>query len=120
MSRTDATIGAPYDERARKPDTGYKGTRYIFDVYFDEYNGPSPAVDRLTEWYVEGNTERGKFKDGRIGIRNNYRPKLNVTPLYESGYKFVLFELLHDLKYKSEAHARIILEYSGTGADSIT
>ena len=112
-SRTQTQVSAPFQETARKPDTGFNGTRYILNVFFDESIAAALAIARIRTWSEEPNSVKGKFKNGRFGIRNEYRPEFNLTPDNTEGYKLVSFEINHDLAYAGIIPGTIILEYSG-------
>lgn len=114
ISRTQTQNPAPFLEIARKPDTGFEGVRYAITVLFDESAGRAGAIAKLSEWLQSPNSIRGKFKEGRFGIRNDYRPEFNLLPDNNQGYKIVNFDLTQDLTIQSLFKGVIILELSGT------
>lgn len=113
MSRFKTSNPAPFSEMIVKPDTGYSGTQYQLNVLFDERAGRSLAITKFRDWLAESNTVRGKFRHGRIGVRNNYRPEFDLTPNNGSGYKLVYFELFQDLAVNYLIPGLAILEHGG-------
>ena len=113
MSRTPTENPAPFQEIARKPDTGFGGNRYTIQVFFDEEFGNSSAIAKIRDWHSEENAIKGKFKEGRFGIRNDYRPEYNLTPNNDAGYKLIHFETSQELLHRTMVRGTIILEFSG-------
>ena len=114
ISRTSTENPAPFEEFARKPDTGFAGNRYTLNVFFDESDGNrAEAIEKIKEWITQENSEKGKFKEGRFGIRNDYRPEFNLTPDNTKGYKILTFDINQDLLHHTIVRATIVLELSG-------
>ena len=114
LSRTPTENPAPFLETARKPDTGFAGNRYTFQIFFDESDGNrAGAIEKLRDFEVQANFIKGKFKEGRIGVRNDYRPEFNLTPDNTAGYKLVSFEITQELLHHTLIRGTIILEFSG-------
>lgn len=114
MSRTETQNSSPFQEMARKPDTGFSGNRYTIRAFFDESAETAAAIARLIQWYTESNSTIQIFKNGRFGIRNNYRPEFNLTPNNDAGYKLVHLEITQEQRTPRLILATIILEFSGT------
>ena len=114
MSRFKTSNPAPFSETNTKPDTGFEGTKYEVHLLVVEEDGTaSGSIERLRDWFRETNKLRGKYKHGRFGIRNDYRPELNLTPNNEAGYKLVHVEIDQDLNINSLISIFLILEFSG-------
>ena len=130
MSRIDARNPAPFAENTPRPDTGFDGTRLEINLEFYEReriignSGTPPSTDAdtnnmakgielLRNWFREDNSIRGRFRHGRIGIRNDYRPEFNLIPDNYGGYKLVHFEINHDLTVAYHVPATVILQYAG-------
>ena len=113
MSRTPTENPAPFQEIARKPDTGFSGNRYTLQVFFDEEFGKSLAIAKIRDWHSEENAIKGKFKEGRFGIRNDYRPEYDLTPNNDAGYKLIHFETTQELVFHKMVRGTIVLEFSG-------
>ena len=111
--KTDTSNPAPFQEIARKPDTGFSGLRYILNVYFDEQIGQAKAIATLRDWSIVDNTIPQKFREGRIGLRNNYRPEFNLTPDNTAGFKIISFDIDQNIAFNSVVKGIIILEFSG-------
>ena len=119
ISRTRTKNAAPFSDESRMPDTGFSGVRLMVKLFFDEstiHNGivqKSKAIQRLTYWYVNRNTKRGIWREGRLGIRCDYRDEFDLVPEYDSGYKLVEFRLMQELKYNPAPSGYLVLEHSG-------
>ena len=114
LSRTSTDNPAPFQEIARKPDTGFAGNRYSLNVFFDESDGNRAlAIAKLRDFETQQNFIKGKFREGRIGLRNDYRPEFNVIPDNTAGYKLISFELTQELLHHTIIYGTIILEFSG-------
>ena len=113
MSRTQTSNSAPFLDEARKPDTGYSGNRYLFELFFNEEGGAAGAIQKIRDWMKEENALKGKFPQGRFGIRNDQRPEFNLTPTRTTGYKIIYFKLTQDMLYPIYPTATLILEMSG-------
>ena len=117
MSRGQTDNPAPFLEQNRKPDVGFSGLRYTLDVTFDESDGTSGAIGKLRDWYAQGNDIKGVFREGRFGLRNNYRQEFDLVPSGDAGYKLAHFEISHDLLNKRLSRGIIVLEFSGDPAE---
>lgn len=114
MSRTPTENPAPFQQVSRKPDTGFGGNRYTINVVFDESDGNrAGGIAKLRDWLAEDNAS-SVFREGRFGIRNDYRPEFNLTPRNDAGYKLIHFDTSQELVYRTITHAVIILEFSGS------
>ena len=114
LSRTTTENPAPFEQFARKPDTGFAGTRYTCQVFFDESDGSSAeAIEKIAEWMRQDNAIKGKFKNGRFGVRNDYRPEFDLLPDNTKGYKFVSFDINQELLHHTLVRGTIVLELSG-------
>lgn len=115
ISRNPTENPAPFQQVARKPDTGFSGNRYTLHVVFDESDGNSAgAIAKIRDWMSEDNFVRSTFREGRFGIRNDYRPEFNLTPNNDAGYKLLHFETSQDLLHHTIVRGVIILEFSGS------
>ena len=110
--RAQTKLDVPYTDDVRKPDTGFTGDTYILYVQFDERLGIAGGIDRLRSWIREPNFIRGKFRHGRIGVRNNFRPEFNLTPNNDRGYKIVNMTLDQEVQYPFTRY-EIVLELAG-------
>lgn len=122
MSRIDTRNPAPFAENTPRPDTGFDGLRIEMSLMFDERarfighatkDTPAKGIGLLRNWFREDNSIRGKFRHGRIGMRNDYRPEFNLKPDNYGGYKLVHLEIDHDLDVPYYIRATIILQYAG-------
>ncbi len=113
LSRARNSNASPYTEEPKKPDTGLSDLMYEITLLIDESAGTAGAIKKLRNWFREAGTVRGKFKEGRFGIRNNYRPEFNLTPSLNAGYKFTDFDCLHDLGIRALFRVTLIMEFSG-------
>ena len=113
MSRTPTANSAPAQNIARKPDTGFAGTQIILQVLFYEGDVTAPEIATLRNWYIQDGAIAGSFKNGRFGIKNDYRPEFNLDPGNGAGYKLVHFEVNQELKHNDFVPGTIILEFSG-------
>ena len=113
MSRTETQNAVPFQEIARKPDTGFSGTRYTIRAFFDESLDEARGIETLVNWYSEPNAIAQLYRNGRFGIRNDYRPEMDLTPNNDAGYKLVHLDIAQDLKVSRVVLATIILEFSG-------
>lgn len=111
--KTETQNDAPYQERTRKPDTGWAGAEYMFYAYFDQRAGKSLALKKLIQWTSEEGTLDGRFRDGRIGLRNNYLDELDLVPTREAGYKVSLVQGDIDLSVHQVLLVPIKLTFSG-------
>ena len=140
--RFDTTNAAPYEEATARPDTGYHGTMLEMSLLFDEYermkdtrtevqkaaDPPTPpiyvpdatgrhnrakAIERLRDWEREDNSIRNKFRNGRIGLRNDFRPEWNVIPDRHGGYKIINFETFSSAEVPRWTTGYLTLQYSG-------
>ena len=123
MTRIDTRNPAPFAENTPRPDTGFDGTRLTLEIEFSERTrvigsatdaaNRAAAIARLRDWHREDNSVRGRYRHGRIGIRNDYRPEFNLKPDNYGGYKLASFEMPHDLIVAYHIPATIILQYAG-------
>ena len=130
MSRIDTRNPAPFAENTPRPDTGFDGLRVEMNLLFDERerkigrtgnplsdtpdkNNMAKGLALLRDWFREDNSIRGKYRHGRIGMRNDYRPEFNVVPDNYGGYKLVHLETDHDLDVPYYIRTTIILQYAG-------
>lgn len=113
MSRFQTDNPIPYQNKTNKPDTGFSGTRYQLNIFFNESDGLAGGVNILKKWYKEDNAITKKFRHGRFGIRNDYRPEFNLIPDNTAGYKLVHYDLFQDLAINHLVPGVIILEFSG-------
>ncbi len=116
MTRTPAEVPAPFLDEARKPDTGFAGNRYTLQLFFDESLGTAASIEKLRDWFINSNSIKAKFKNGRFGIRNDYRPEFDLVPNNDAGYKLVHFEIMQDLAIPTLFRGTVILEFSGDPA----
>ena len=103
----------PHANETDKQDTGYSGNTYSFTAYFYEGVGRAGGIAKLRDWIIEDQTIDTLFDNGRIGIRNDFRPEFNLTPNNDSGYKIILLEPLQDLGLHTRVVVSIVLEHSG-------
>lgn len=114
MSRWNTSNAAPYSEESKKPDVGFSGIRMELKLLFNEMDVErSKAVNTLGRWFIEANTVPGKFREGRIGVRNNYRSEFNLLPIYSSGWKVAHFEIFTEMLYHNLPTGFLILIHSG-------
>lgn len=120
VDRTNTKNSAPFTDEAKRPDTGFSGIMLEANIIFDQSTFDShgvlnraKAVRRLLYWYAHRNTVRGIYREGRLGLRNNYRPEFNLVPTYDSGWKLIHFDLFQDLKFNAVQTGQIILGHSG-------
>ena len=124
MTRIDVRNAAPFAENTPRPDTGFDGTRIEMQIEFSERErvighatkdvpNRAKAIARLRDWFREDNSIRNKYRHGRIGIRNDYRPEFNLIPDNFGGYKLAQFSMPHDLTVAYHIPATIILQYAG-------
>ena len=130
--RFDTTNPAPYEEATARPDTGYHGTMLELTFVFLEtaraqiqnlrgetqpdFTGQSNragAIARLRDWEREDNSIRGKFRNGRIGFRCDYRPEFNLRPDNQGGYKIISFETFSNLEVPWQTTGHLVIQYSG-------
>jgi len=113
MSRTPTENPAPYAEEVRKPDTGFQGTRYVFNALFMP---GSDAVATLVKWYRESSDVPGVFTDGRFGFKlTGHGTEFNIHPERYRGLKLASVHFIHQIEFGKQ-HATIILEQSGDAA----
>ncbi len=103
----------PHANRADKPDTGFSGDLYTFEVVFDEESGTAQAIAKFRDWLAEDQTVDGIYDEGSIGVRNNYRPEFDLVPNNDAGYKVVNFTIHQNLTLQNFVYATIVLEFSG-------
>ena len=111
MERTRTNNPAPGQEEARKPDTGFGGITYTYNVYFEP---GATAIQRLREWFTEKSIVRSSnpLPHGRFGVRDTDHPEFDVHPAAGHGLKLTSFTL--DFVGNSfKRNGRIILEFSG-------
>ena len=111
MERTRTNNPAPGQEEARKPDTGFGGITYTYNVYFE---AGAAAIVRLREWFTAKSIVRGSnpLPHGRFGVRDTDHPEFDVHPADGHGLKLTSFTL--DFVGNSlRRNGRIILEFSG-------
>ncbi len=114
MMRTQTDNAAPFQEESRHPDTGFSGVRYTIHVVFDERdNNYAKSIERLVKWQGEDQFIKGRYANGRIGIRNDFQPEFNLVPDNTSGYKIASVTSTHDGEYHQIRTAEIILIQSG-------
>ena len=115
MKRRQTDNPAPFMELNRKPDTGFVGNTYIINVIFKEFGADkNEAIARLRNWAREDNFVRGDYRNGRFGLRNDYRPEFNLTtPNDMAGYKIQSVDIEQDLQHKNIVKCQIIMEFSG-------
>ena len=113
MSRWNTSNAAPYSEESKKPDVGFSGIRLELKLVFNEMERKSKAINTLGRWFIEANTIPGKFREGRVGIRNNYRSEFNLLPVYTSGWKVAHFEIFTEMLYHNLPTGFLIMTHSG-------
>ena len=111
-NRTQTQNSSPFTDAAKKPDTGFGGTRYSLELYFNEDEGVAGGLATLKRWANTQNDVRGVFRDGRIGIRNNWRPEFDLQPEADKGYKIASFRVKQMLKTPRIVMATLVLELS--------
>ena len=135
--RFDTTNPAPYEEATARPDTGYHGTTLELKLLFLEQDRvqdrgstfrPSNqryrpdfagehnlarGIATLRNWQREDNSVRGKYRNGRVGFRCDYRPEFNLIPNNEGGYKVVSFETFTSLQTPYWTEGYLVIQYSG-------
>ena len=122
-NRFDTRNPNPFSENTIRPDTGYSGTMVQLDLLFDETDRViSSATEKdyrakgialLLNWSRSDNTVRSRFKNGRIGMRNDYRPEYSLKPDNFGGYKVLSFDPVTRTPHPYYTRARLILQYSG-------
>ena len=121
--RFDSRNPAPFAENTPRPDTGYSGTMIKLNLLFeelervpsaaDEWDNRAGGIARIIDWSRRDNSVRGKFKHGRIGFRNDYRPELNTRPDNFGGFKLAHYEFDSESKENYYTRMQVILQYSG-------
>ena len=106
----------PHANKADKPDTGFAGDTYTFELVFDEETGRAGAIAKFRDWLAGDQTVDGIFDEGSIGVRNNYRPEYNLHPNNNAGYKVVSFSIHQNLALQNFVYGTLILEFSGDPA----
>ena len=112
-NRTDTKNPAPFLNMARVPDTGFDGNMYTLNLYFDERAGLAEGIKRIVQWQSRDNALPTIFKNGRFGIRNNYRPEHDLVPDNTAGYKLHKFNTFTDLRVSRVTFGTLILKFSG-------
>lgn len=132
--RYDTTNPAPYEEATHRPDTGYHGTTLEIALLFleddrtqDQGVGKVPRIEpdftgqdnraagiaRLRDWQRQDQSIRGRFRDGRMGFRCDYRPEFNLKPDNNGGYKIISFETFTSLETPYWTTGYLTIQYSG-------
>ena len=143
IDRSNTMNPAPYLEETRKPDTGFRGMRYVIKgLFIDTRDDPdgkdddpatktdnfpySPTrqgahadIGRLAGWFKVSSDIRGKFKNGSFGIINTRAPEFDVHPRRSDGtspsggLKLVGLDFSEQIEYGIRT-AIITLEHSGS------
>ena len=121
--RFDSRNPNPFAENTLRPDTGYSGTMVRMYLFFleedrivsadNENSKRAYGISRIRDWSRQDNTVRGLFRNGRIGLRNDYRPEFNVRPDNFGGYKIAHFDLDSESRINYHTRMELILQYSG-------
>ena len=85
IDRSQTQNPAPYLEETRKPDTGFRGMRYVIKALFRGDSSPSSYgahsdIEKIATWFKESSDIRGAYKNGRFGIFNERAPEFNIHP----------------------------------------
>jgi len=113
MGRTQSSNPAPFQEAARKPDTGFQGARYAVSVWFDRSGGIPDGFERLASWMTQPHAIAGKFREGRFGIRDDFLGSLDLVPTTAAGFKIDSFAPDYRTKNPDIITAELVLEFSG-------
>ena len=117
IGRTNTKNPTPFQERSRRPDTGFDGTKHVFNIFLDESTGKAAARTKLVQLASQDNTLDGRFRGGRLGLRNNYWDDFDLVPTRESGYKLSIVNGFKDLNTPDFMTATIELEFVGLASD---
>jgi len=116
LGRTPTENPAPFQEIARKPDTGFGGARYVASVWFDRSGGIPQGLSRIASWATEPNAISGKYRNGRFGIRDDFLGILDLVPDNSAGFKIESFSPHYRTRNPDVITAEITLEFSGDAA----
>ena len=112
--RTHTENAAPFQDEARKPDTGFAGTRYTLYCVFNEEDAEySKGMKVLQRWLGEPHYVKGRYPNGRFGFRDDFQPEFNINPSKTVGLKITKVESTHDVEYHQIRYVTIELEQSG-------
>jgi len=113
-TRTQTMNPLPFEDEARKPDTGFSGTRYTLELMFYDLQsaGLHPDITKIRTWMREPQIN-DDFHEGLIGIRNDFERNYNLVPVEGAGFRIIDFHLQHVLKTPTIKHGTLVLEFSG-------
>ena len=85
----------PFHNLTKKQDTGFSGIRLVLKLRFYELDGvDNVALTRLLGWlHTSQGSVRGKFTNGRFGLRLDSQPQYNLTPIKASGWLLGTYSL---------------------------
>ena len=114
-TRTQTMNPLPFEDEARKPDTGFSGTRYTLELIFQDLqttNGVHPDIKKIRDWMRE-NQISDDFHEGKIGIQNDFERNYNLVPEETAGFKIVDFQLRHALNTPTIKRGTLVMDFSG-------
>lgn len=111
--RTD--VPNPDERTIRKPDTGVAGMQFQIDMIINEKVTNSKAAAKLFLFYLDRNIVRGKFGQGRIGIRFDkfQSGSFDVIPDNLQGCKIIQVQVDDQLSWGGFIPVSVIIEFVG-------
>lgn len=118
VMRADAHNPAPQLDIARKPDVGFGGTEVVIRAHVRRtYSTPdapwSAGYHRLLEWVRESSEIKGKYPNGRYGLRYDLDPDFDCEPDDTGGYKIHMIEKTHRIQFNDILPIVITLQMEG-------
>ena len=116
-TRTQTMNPLPFEDEARKPDTGFSGTRYTLELVFQDMQseGTHSVITKIQKWMREPQIN-DNYHEGKIGIKNDFERNYNLIPEELAGFKIVDFQLRHALNTPTIKRGTLVLEFSGDPA----
>lgn len=113
-------IGSPDQQVQRKPDTGVFNFQVEIDIQINEKISDSEIEAKLIKFGLDGGqTVRGVFSKGRIGLRNDKNTLYNVVPNNTEGYKLISIRPSDNITYGGDKVVTVILQHVGKNTQII-
>ena len=115
--RREVENPAPLLDASRRPDISYGGAPYTITLNFpmksNIYGEQPPTLKQLIMWDQTNSTIKGKFPNGRYGIRNDILPFLDCEPDATAGYQLTSVKPNWDLAFDSFVPVTLTLHHVG-------
>ena len=116
----DSNLTSPYSNDIERPYVGIEGSVIELDLLFDERLSTADNIQKLFDWYYDGDDTPEDMPKGRFGLRYDLRPELDCRPSATAGYKILSFALTQGANVKTVTTAKLTLAFDGDYASRET